>query len=92
MVKKIINTGTEGNDATGDPIREAFTKTNENFTELYSFIGKGDGLPFTSLSDYDSNRGGEGALRLFYYRILCRCILRIFREMIILFQRPPLEV
>ena len=59
MVKKIINTGTEGNDATGDPIREAFTKTNENFTELYSFIGKGDGLPFTSLSDYDSNRGGE---------------------------------
>jgi hypothetical protein len=59
MVKKIINVGIEGNDATGDPIREAFTKTNSNFTELYAVFGKGDGFPFTSLSDYDPTRNGE---------------------------------
>ena len=59
MVKKIINIGIEGNDATGDPIRDAFEKTNENFNELYSFFGKGDGIRFTDLTDYDSNRNGE---------------------------------
>jgi hypothetical protein len=58
MVKKIINIGIEGNDATGDPIRNAFEKTNDNFNELYSFFGKGDGIRFTDLTDYDSNRNG----------------------------------
>ena len=51
MVKKVINVGVEGNDATGDPIREAFIKSNENFNELYSAIGQGDGISFTALSD-----------------------------------------
>ena len=51
MVKKVINVGVEGNDATGDPLREAFIKTNENFNELYSFIGQGDGISFTALTD-----------------------------------------
>lgn len=59
MVKKIINVGVEGNDATGDPIREAFTKTNENFNELYAVFGKGDGFNFTNLADYDATRNGE---------------------------------
>ena len=49
MVKKVINVGVEGNDATGDPIREAFIKTNENFNELYSFIGQGDGISLTAI-------------------------------------------
>jgi hypothetical protein len=30
-----INTGSEANDRTGDPIRNAFIKINHNFTELY---------------------------------------------------------
>jgi hypothetical protein len=51
MVKKVINVGVEGNDATGDPLREAFIKTNENFNELYSFVGQGDGIAFTALTD-----------------------------------------
>ena len=55
MVKQVIYTGIEGNDATGDPIREAFTKTNSNFTELYAVFGKGDGFPFTALSEYDAS-------------------------------------
>jgi len=57
MVKKIIETGLEGNDATGDPIRIAFDKVNDNFTELYSiFSKKSDGFRFTNLADYDKTR------------------------------------
>ncbi len=51
MVKKVINVGIEGNDASGDPIREAFIKTNENFNEIYSFFGSGDGISITALSE-----------------------------------------
>ena len=51
MVKKVINIGVEGNDASGDPIREAFNKVNENFNELYSAFGKGDGISITALEE-----------------------------------------
>ena len=51
MVKKVINIGVEGNDASGDPLREAFNKANENFNELYSAFGKGDGISITALSE-----------------------------------------
>ena len=51
MVKKVINVGVEGNDASGDPIREAFIKTNENFNELYSAFGSGDGISITALEE-----------------------------------------
>jgi len=33
MAQEIINIGTTPNDGTGDPLRTAFTKVNENFTE-----------------------------------------------------------
>jgi hypothetical protein len=36
MAKQTISLGTAANDGTGDPLRTAFTKTNENFTELYT--------------------------------------------------------
>ena len=39
MARLDIDTGTEGNSATGDTLRTAFTKVNTNFTELYSSIG-----------------------------------------------------
>ena len=32
MEKQDINIGVEGNDGTGDSIRESFKKVNENFT------------------------------------------------------------
>ena len=35
MTKQTINIGSSANDGTGDPLRTAFTKINENFTELY---------------------------------------------------------
>ena len=36
MAKQVINIGTNANDGTGDPLRSAFDKVNDNFTELYS--------------------------------------------------------
>lgn len=35
MAKQTINIGSNANDGTGDPLRTAFNKINENFTELY---------------------------------------------------------
>ena len=35
---RLINTGSQPNDKTGDSLRESFTKTNENFQELYDKI------------------------------------------------------
>lgn len=39
MAKQTINTGTAANDGTGDTLRNAFVKTNQNFTEVYSLWG-----------------------------------------------------
>lgn len=39
MAKQTINIGSIANDGTGDPIRTAFDKTNQNFTELYNTLG-----------------------------------------------------
>ena len=39
MAKQTINIGTGPNTKNGDPIRTAFQKVNENFTELYNLTG-----------------------------------------------------
>ena len=36
MTKQTINIGSAANDGTGDPIRDAFDKVNQNFDEVYS--------------------------------------------------------
>lgn len=61
MTKQIINIGVEGNDATGDAIRDAFKKVNDNFTEVYAAVtgGNAAGIPFSALSDFDPNRDGQ---------------------------------
>jgi len=38
MAKQVINIGTVANDKSGDPLRTAFAKVNNNFTELYNII------------------------------------------------------
>ena len=35
MAKQVIGVGTSANDGTGDNLRDAFIKVNDNFTELY---------------------------------------------------------
>ena len=39
MGKQTINIGTTANDGTGDAIRTAFDKANDNFDELYGVTG-----------------------------------------------------
>ena len=38
MAKQVINLGTSPNKGDGDPLRNAFDKVNDNFTELYTDI------------------------------------------------------
>ena len=60
MSKQIINVGVQGNDGTGDSIRESFRKVNENFNEIYAIFGSGGTIKFSDLSDtpdvYGSNK------------------------------------
>jgi len=51
MSQQTVNVGIQGNDGTGDSIRESFTKINENFTELYAVFGSGGQIKFGNLSD-----------------------------------------
>jgi hypothetical protein len=51
MAKKTIFIGNQSNDGTGDSIRDAFDKVNQNFNELYSINNAGGGLFFTKLDD-----------------------------------------
>ena len=55
MAKKEINIGVEGNDGTGDSVRESFNKVNENFNELYAIFGLGGQVSFTNLDDTPSS-------------------------------------
>jgi hypothetical protein len=43
MAKQTINVGSSANKGDGDPLRTAFGKINENFTEVYSLLGASDG-------------------------------------------------
>ena len=42
MAKLTVNIGTSANDRTGDNLRTAFNKINENFDELYTALGLDD--------------------------------------------------
>jgi hypothetical protein len=52
MTQQVINVGAAPNDGTGDPARTAFTKTNSNFTELYSSVtaGTANGVAYYNAS------------------------------------------
>jgi hypothetical protein len=51
MARQVIDIGTQGNDGTGDSIRESFRKVNDNFTQLFSIFGSGDRISFQDLDD-----------------------------------------
>ena len=51
MARQEVDIGVEGNDGTGDSIRESFRKVNENFQEIYAVVGKGGQITFTLLGD-----------------------------------------
>jgi len=51
MAKQTIDIGTLGNDGTGESIRNAFQKVNDNFTEVYAVYDIDGRIDFTRLSD-----------------------------------------
>jgi len=65
MARQEVDIGVEGNDGTGDSIRESFKKVNENFTELYAVFGLGGTIGFTRLDDVpDTYLGNETSVPL----------------------------
>lgn len=52
MAQQIINIGTNPNDGSGDPLRTAFDKSNDNFTELYGLVAdlSAEAITATSLT------------------------------------------
>ena len=55
MARQSIDIGVQGNDGTGDSIREAFRKVNDNFRDLYAVFGTGDLIKSTNLDDFPSS-------------------------------------
>jgi hypothetical protein len=63
MARQEVDIGIEGNDGTGDSIRESFKKVNTNFTELYAVFGLGGAISFKNIDDVpDSYLGNTGAI------------------------------
>jgi Bacteriophage T4 gp9/10-like protein len=61
MTQQTIDTGNVANDGSGDPLRTAFTKTNDNFDELYARVqstppatSKGATGDVAGMTSYDS--------------------------------------
>jgi hypothetical protein len=59
MARKNIDIGVQGNDGTGDSIRESFRKVNDNFTQLFAVFGQGDRIAFTDLDDTPNTYGSD---------------------------------
>jgi len=66
MAKQTINIGAAPNDGTGTPLRTSFDYTNQNFTELYTALGGGVGLPGSTtqviFNDGGTNLAGDAGL------------------------------
>ena len=60
MTQQFINIGNQSNDGTGDSIREAFSKVNNNFGDLYDFLDTEQGFRFENLEDFPSGDLGDG--------------------------------
>jgi hypothetical protein len=61
MTQQIINIGAAPNDGTGDPLRTAMTKANDNFTELYTDKLSILGRAAVSVFGRSANTVGSGA-------------------------------
>lgn len=70
MPQRIINVGATPDDGTGDPLRTAYVKINDNFTELYAGLVGGGAVKnvyYVSKSGNDANSGttvGESVLTI----------------------------
>lgn len=64
MALQLINLGAAPNDGTGDPIRTAGDKINDNFTEIY-----GETLKLKGSTDCSANPNYPAALKADVYRV-----------------------
>ena len=55
MAKQTINIGSTANDGTGDGLRDAFDKCNDNFTELYNRVNTS--VPSTNIGSSGDQEG-----------------------------------
>ena len=62
MAKQTINIGSSANKGDGDPLRTAFTKVNENFTELYARAENTDSQTLTLAGNTLSISGGNSVV------------------------------
>ena len=71
MAQQYINIGATSNDGNGDPLRLAFEKINENFTQLYSLGSGGTAAPppgavqFASTNNLDTIAYNSGTWVIF---------------------------
>lgn len=63
MAQQVINVGTVANDRTGDPWRESFIKSNDNFTELYKFVDE-NVIHIDEISDFPNEPDGNGFIEI----------------------------
>lgn len=59
MTQQVINIGGTSNDGTGDPLRTAFTKCNQNFAELYAKGAAGSNLDLSNNEIAATNSNGN---------------------------------
>ena len=61
MAKQTVNLGSSANDGTGDPLRTAFDKINDNFDELYlySTAATGNNITITGNTIASDNTNGN---------------------------------
>ena len=61
MAKQTVNLGSSANDGTGDPLRTAFDKINDNFDELYlySTATSGNNITITANTIASDNTNGN---------------------------------
>lgn len=59
MAQQVINIGGTANDGTGDPLRTAFTKANQNFAELYAKGAAGSNLDLSNNQIEATNSNGN---------------------------------
>jgi len=62
MPQQVINIGGAANDGTGDPLRTAFDKINDNFSEIYATSAVGSNLDLSDNNIEATNT--DGAINL----------------------------
>ena len=61
MARQNINNGTVANDGTGDTLRDAAGKINDNFAEIYQYLGQIDSSTLSSKITISDSATGAGA-------------------------------